>query len=147
MRIRKTLPPHNLLVGIQNGTATLENNLAISFLKTFTVEKAREFHKNIYFCFIYYTEAFDCVDHNKLWKILWEMRIPDCLTCLLRNLYADQEQLEPDMGQQTGSKLGNEYIKAVYCHPVYLTYMQSTHVKCQAEWSTSWNQDCQEKYQ
>ena len=52
MRIRKTLPPHNLLMGIQNGTATLENNLAISFLKTFTVEKAREFQKNIYFCFI-----------------------------------------------------------------------------------------------
>ena len=66
-------------------------------------EKAREFQKNIYFCFIDYVKAFDCVDHNKLWKILKE--IPDHLTCLLRNLYAGQlEQLELDMEQQTGSK-------------------------------------------
>ena len=55
------------------------------------MEKAREFQKNIYFCFIDYTKAFDCVDHNKPWKILQEMGIPDHLTCLLRNLYADQE--------------------------------------------------------
>ena len=54
-------------------------------------EKAREFQKNIYFCFIDYAKAFDCVDHNKLWKILKEIRIPDYLTCLLRNLYAGQE--------------------------------------------------------
>ena len=54
------------------------------------IEKAREFQKNIYFCFIDYTKAFDCVDHNKLWKILKEMGIPDHLTCLLRNLYAGQ---------------------------------------------------------
>ena len=55
------------------------------------MEKAREFQKNIYFCFIDYAKAFDCVDHNQLWKILQEMGIPDYLTCLLRNLYADQE--------------------------------------------------------
>ena len=55
------------------------------------MEKAREFQKNIYFCFIDYAKAFDCVDHNKLWKILKEMGIPDHLTCLLRNLYAGQE--------------------------------------------------------
>ena len=55
------------------------------------MEKAREFQKNIYFCFIDYTKAFDCVDHKKLWKILQEMGIPDHLTCLLRNLYAGQE--------------------------------------------------------
>ena len=55
------------------------------------MEKARDFQKNIYFCFIAYVKAFDCVDHNKLWKILKEMGIPDHLTCLLRNLYADQE--------------------------------------------------------
>ena len=54
-------------------------------------KKAREFQKNIYFCFIDYVKAFDCVDHNKLWEILKEMGIPDHLTCLLRNLYADQE--------------------------------------------------------
>ena len=55
------------------------------------IEKAREFQKNTYFCFIDSTKAFDCVDHNKLWKILNEMRIPDHLTCLLRNLFAGQE--------------------------------------------------------
>ena len=55
------------------------------------IEKAREFQKNIYFCFLDYAKAFDCVDHNKLWKILKEMGIPDHLTCLLRNLYADHE--------------------------------------------------------
>ena len=55
------------------------------------MEKAREFKKNIYFCFIDYAKAFDCVDHNKLWKILQEMGIPDHMICLLRNLYAGQE--------------------------------------------------------
>ena len=55
------------------------------------IKKAREFQKNIYFCFIDYAKAFDCVDHNKLWKILKEIGIPDHLTCLLRNLYAGQE--------------------------------------------------------
>ena len=62
-----------------------------------------------------------------MWKILKEMGIPDYLICLLRNLYAGQEaQLESDMRQQTGSKLGKGFIKAEYCHPAYLTYMQST---------------------
>ena len=68
-------------------------------------KNAREFEKNIYFCFIDYVKAFECVDHNKLWKIIQEMGIPDHLTCLLRNLYAGQEEeLELDMEQQTGSK-------------------------------------------
>ena len=79
--------------------------------------------KNMYFCFIDHAKAFDCVDHNKLWKILKEMGIPNHLTCLLRNLYSGQEL---DTEQQTGSKFGKEYVKAVYCHPAYLTYMQST---------------------
>ena len=57
------------------------------------IEKAREFQKNIYFCFIDYAKAFDCVDHNKLWKLLKEMGVPDHLTCLLRNLYAGQETI------------------------------------------------------
>ena len=69
------------------------------------IEKARGFQKNIYFCFLDYAKAFDCVDHNKLWKILKEMGIPDHLTCLLRNLYAGQEAtVRTDMEQQTGSK-------------------------------------------
>ena len=66
------------------------------------------------------------MDHNKLWKILKEMGLPGYLTCLLRNLYAGQEETELEVEQQTGSKLGKEYVKAVYCHPAYLTYMQST---------------------
>ena len=90
------------------------------------MEKRREFQKNIYFCFTDYAKAFGCVDHKKLWKILKEMGLPDHLTCLLRNLYAGQEATELDMEQQTGSKQEKEYIKAVYCHPAYLTYMQST---------------------
>ena len=57
------------------------------------IEKVKELQKNIYFCFITYAKAFDCVDHNKLWKILKEMGIPDHLTCLLRNLYAGQEEI------------------------------------------------------
>ena len=69
------------------------------------MEKAREFQINIYFCIIDYAKAFDCVDHKKLWKIIQEMGIPDHLTCLLRNLYAGQEEtVELDMEQQTGSK-------------------------------------------
>ena len=89
------------------------------------IEKAREFQKNIYFCFTDYAKAFDCADHNKLWKTLKEMGISDHLTCLLRNLYAGQEVTELDVEQRTGSKLLKEYIKAIYCHPAYLTYMQS----------------------
>ena len=70
------------------------------------MEKAREFQKkNIYFCFIDYAKAFDCVDHNKLWKILKEMGIPDHLTCLLEIcMQVRKQQLELDMEQQTGSK-------------------------------------------
>ena len=67
------------------------------------------------------------MDHNKLWNILKEMGIPDQLTCILRNLLqVKKQQLEPYMEQLTGSKLGKEYNKAVYCHPVYLNYMQGT---------------------
>ena len=91
------------------------------------IEKAREFQKNIYFCFTDYAKAFDYMDPNKLWKILKEIGIPDYLTRLLRSLYAGQEvTVKLDMEQQTCSKLGKEYVKAIYCHPAYLTYMQST---------------------
>ena len=91
------------------------------------IEKARDFQKNIYFCFVDSAKAFDCVDHNKLWKILKEMGIPDHLTCLLRNLYAGQEAtVRTGHGTTDWSQLGKEYVKAIYCHPAYLTYMQST---------------------
>ena len=108
-----------------------------------TIEKAREFQKNIYFCFTDHAKAFDGVDHNKLWKILkrWEYQttLPAFWEICMQ---VKKQQLKPDMEQQTGSKLGKEYIKAEYCHPVYLTYVQST------SWEMlGWNQDCQEKYQ
>ena len=113
------------------------------------MEKAREFQKNICFCFINYGKAFDYVDHNKLWKILKEMGIPDHLTRLLRNcMQVRKQQLELDMEQQTGSKSEKEYVKAIYCHLAYLTSVQRT--SAQKYWagrSTSWNQDCREKYQ
>ena len=87
--------------GFRKGRETRDQIANICWI----MEKAREYQKNIYFCFINYAKAFDYVDHNKLWKILKEMRIPDHPTFLLRNLYAGQEQqLELDMEQQTGSK-------------------------------------------
>ena len=90
-------------------------------------QKSREFQKNINFCFIDYAKAFDCVDHIKLWKILKEMRIPDHLTCLLKIcMQVKKQKLELDMEKQTDSKSGKKYIKDVYCHPGYLTYMQNT---------------------
>ena len=73
--------------GIRKGRGTRDQIANIRCI----IKKAREFQQNIYFCFIDYIKAFDCVDHNKLWKILKEMGMPDHLTCLLRNLYAGQE--------------------------------------------------------
>ena len=91
------------------------------------MEKAREFQKNIYFCFIDYAKAFDCVDHHKLWKILQEMGIPDHLPSLSRNLYAGQEAtVRTGHGTTDWFQIKKEYVKAVYYHPAYLTYMQST---------------------
>ena len=86
--------------------------------------KKHKFQKRIYLCYTDYDKAFDCVDHNNLWKILKEMGIPDHLTCLLRNLYVGQEATEPDIERESGFKSGKVYIKAVYWHPAYLTYMQ-----------------------
>ena len=92
------------------------------------IEKAREFQKIIYFCFIDYAKAFDCVDHNhKLWKILEEMGIPDHLTCLLRNLYASQEAtIRTGHGTADWFQIGKGVHQGCYCHPAYLTSMQST---------------------
>ena len=93
------------------------------------MEKAREFQKYIYFCFIGYAKAFDCVDH-KLWKILKEMGIPGHLTYLLRICKPDKkQQLKLEMEQQIGSKSGKEYVKTAYRHSAYLTYMQ--HKSCE----------------
>ena len=97
--VNRTLP--DVQAGFRKGRGIRDQIANIRCI----MEKAREFHKSIYFCFIDYAEAFDCVDHNILWKILKEMGIPDHLTCLLRNLYAGQkQQFELGMEQQTGSK-------------------------------------------
>ena len=83
-------------------------------------KKQEEFQKNIYFCFMDYAKAFDCVDHNKLWKILKEMGIPDHLTCLLRNLDSGLEAtFRTGHGTTDWFQIEKEYIKAVYCHPAY----------------------------
>ena len=96
-----TYTNRGFLAGFRKGRGTRDQIANTHWI----IEKAREFQKNIYFCFIDYAKAFDCVDHNKLWKILKEMGIPDHLTCLLRNLYAGQEAIvRTDMEQQTGSK-------------------------------------------
>ena len=91
------------------------------------MEKAREFQKNIYFCFIDYVKAFDFVDHNKLWKILKEMGIPDHLTCLLRNLCAGQEAKARTGHGKTGwFQKGKGVRQGCILSPAYLTYTQST---------------------
>ena len=112
------------------------------------IKKAREFQKNIYFCFINYAKAFDCVDHNKLWKILQEMGKQTTLpasweTCM----QVKKQQLEPDVEQWTGSKLGKKYIKAIYCHPAYLTYMQNTSCEMPGWVKHKQESNCWEKYQ
>ena len=118
--VNRELP--DVQAGFGKGRGTRDQIANIRWI----IKKARNFQKNIYFCFIDYTKDFDYVGHNKLWKILKEMVIPDHLTCLLRNLYAGQKATVRTGHGTTGSKSGKEYIKAVYCHPAYLTYMQST---------------------
>ena len=88
------------------------------------IEKAREFQKNIYFCFIDYAKAFDCVDHNKLWKILKVIGIPDHLTCLLRNLYTGQEAtVRTGHGTTDWFQIGKGVHQGCILSPAYLTYM------------------------
>ena len=106
-------------VGFRKGRGTRDQIASICGI----LEKAREFQKNIYYCFIDYGKAFDCVDHNKLHKILQEMGISDHFTCLLRNLLQVKKQrLQPAMEQWTGFRLGKENGKTAYCHP----YMHSS---------------------
>ena len=92
-------------------------------LSDLTLEKAREFQKNIYFCFIDYAKAFDCVDHNKLWEILQEMGIPDHLTCLLRNLYAGQEAtVRTGYGTTDWFKIGKEVHQGCILSPCLFNF-------------------------
>ena len=98
--VKHELP--NVQAGFRKGRGTRDQIAKIHWI----VEKAREFQKNIYFCFIDYAKAFDCVDHSKLWKILKEMGTPDHLTCYTGEtcMQVRKQQLELDMEQQTGSK-------------------------------------------
>ena len=104
--------------GFNKGTGIRDQIANIHWI----MEKGRELQKNIYFCFIDYAKAFDCVDHNKLWKILKEMGIPDHLICLLRNQYAGQEATFRT-GHETMDwlQIGKGVHQAVYCHPDYDT--------------------------
>ena len=109
--------------GFRKGRGTRDQIAIIRWI----TEKAREFQKNIYFCFIDYAKAFDCVDHNKLWKILKEMVIPDDLTCLLRNLYAGQEAtVRTGHGTTDCFQIGKGVGQGCTLSPSYLTSMQST---------------------
>ena len=114
--------------GFRKGRGTRDQIANIHWI----IEKATELLKNIYYCFIDYAKAFDWVNHKKLWKILQEIGIPDQLTCLLRNIYKlKKQQIEPDMEQWTGSKLGKEYVKAVCCHTLLIYLIcRAHHAKC-----------------
>ena len=108
--------------GFRKGRGTRDQIANILWI----MEKARV-PEDIYFCIIDYTKAFDCVDHNKLWKILQEMGTPEHLICLLKNLYASQEAtVRTGHGTTDWFQMGIEYIKAEYCHPAYLISMHST---------------------
>ena len=110
----------DILAGFRKGRGTRDQIANVQWI----IEKARELQENIYFCFIDYTKAFDYADHNKLWKILNEMGIPDHLTSLLRIcIWVRKQQLEMNTEKLTGSKLGKEYDKVVYCHSAYLSHM------------------------
>ena len=118
--VNRELP--DVQAGFRKGRGTRDQIANIHW----TMEKAREFQKNIYFCFIDYAKAFDCVDHNKLWKILEEIGIPDHLICLLRNLYAGQEATV-----RTGCETIDWFqigrgVRQGFILPPHLTFMQST---------------------
>ena len=129
--------------GFRKGRGTRDQIVNIHWI----TEKAREFQKNI-FCLTDYTKAFDCVDHSKLWKILQEMGIPDHLTCLLRNLYAGQEAtVRTGHGTTHWFQIGKGVHQGCILSPCLFNFNAEFHEKRWAGRSTSWNQDCQEKYQ
>ena len=138
--------------GFRKGRGTRDQTANIHWI----MEKAKKFQKTIYFCFTDYTKVFDCVDHNKLWKILkrWEHQttLPASWEICMQ---VKKQQLELDVEQQTCSKSEKVYFKSVNCHPAYLTYMQST--SCEMLGWMKYNlesrllgekkKDCWEKYQ
>ena len=118
---KRELP--DVQAGLRKGRETRDKIAKICWI----IEKAREFQENICFCFIDYVEAFDCVDHNKVWKILQEMGLPDHLTCLLRNLYAGQKAtVRTGHGTTDWLKIGKWVCQGCILSPCLLTSMQST---------------------
>ena len=115
--------PPDVQAGFRKGRGTSDQIANIHWI----IKKAKEFQKNIYFCFIDYAKVFNCVDHNKLENSSRDRntRPPDLPASWEICMQVRKQQLEPGMEQQTGSKLGKEYVKAVYCYS-YLTSMQST---------------------
>ena len=149
----------DIQAGFRKGRGTGDQIANIHWI----IEKAREFQKNIYFWFIDYAKTFDCVDHNKLWKFLknGNTRPPDLppeksieweyQTTWLASweicMQVKNKQWELDMEPQTGSKSRKVYVKVVYCHPAYLTYMQSASWEMLGWMKHKLDQDCWEKYQ
>ena len=119
--VNRELP--DVQAGFSKGRGTRDQIANIRWI----IKKAGEFQKNIYFCFIDCVKAFDYVDHNKLWKILQDMRIPDHLTCLLRNLYAGQEATVRTVhGTIDWFQIGKGVRQGCILSPAYIAYMQST---------------------
>ena len=108
--------------GFRKGRGTRDQIVNIHWI----IKKAREFQKNIYFCLIDYAKAFDCVDHNKLENSSRDGNSRPLPASWITCIQVKQQQLELNMEQQTGSKSGKEQVEAIYCHPAYLTYMQTT---------------------
>ena len=137
--------PH-VQTGFRKGRGTRDRIANIHCI-TEKARKLKKKKKKKTFLFFDYVKAF-VVDHNKLWKILKELEYQSTLPVSWETCIQDKKwQLEPDLEQLTGSKLGKEYFKVVYCHPAYLASMQRHHVKCQAEWSEVKSEDYLEKYQ
>ena len=141
--VNRELP--DVQAGFRKGRGTRDQIANICWI----IEKAREFQKKINFCFIDYAKAFDCVDHHKLWKILKEIGIPDHLTYLLRNLYAGQEvTVRIGHGTTHWFQIGKGVCqRCIFVTLLFKLMCKVHHEKRWAKGSTSWNQDCQEKYQ
>ena len=119
----------DIKAGFRKGRGTRDKIANICWI----IEKARELQKNIYFCFIDYAKAFDCVDHNKLWKILQESLITDHLTCLLRYLYAGQEAtIRTRHGTIEWFQIGKGVSQGCILSPSLLNLYEAHHVKCWA---------------
>ena len=114
------------LFGVSSGMSRKSSQNPSTSASLASVVRTREFQKNIYFCFIEYIKAFDCMDQNKLWKILKEMGIPDHLTRLLRNLYAGQEATVRTGHGTDWFQIGKRLHQGCILSPCLLTYMQNT---------------------